>query len=491
MALTGPLLDRATRAAAALAALSARAGGTALDAEYARIVEAGPEPRNGGRCRGCGRETRYDRSPAAPAAGGLPGGLRRPKHFLRLVRVLLAFLKRRLEDDGEDATAAPAAFVLDLGAATGVDGTALPYLGRRLRSLCAALEAPVDGALADLCDFFGLLVRDDGDGGGFAVVAADSTVKIACLDAAVAFAPLRAAECFIACAPFVAAFDARVLGAGAEVRRIPPRPLKPRGPLALVVSKGADQLPLGPKDAASVRNYGALLVALAGAVPDGIVAWLPSLKILEKCVSRWDELGLLARVLATKVVCIEVDSAAGTSAALQSYRAACDAGRGALFLGVARGRASDVSFDGRYGRCVVVAGVPYRTHDDLALRARLDFLLRVHSTREADFLAVDALKAAVRCGASALGGGGGDYASIVLADARFARRDRRAALPAWCAVDDGRASLSADAALSAIGAFLKKCAQPVVAPRFTIKIPPKAEAAAVKAEPAAVKAEPA
>ena len=45
---------------------------------------------------------------------------------------------------------------------------------------------------------------------------------------------------------------------------------------------------------------------------------------------------------------------------LMHYRRACDCGRGAVFLSVARGKiAEGIDFDEHYGRCVILFGVPF------------------------------------------------------------------------------------------------------------------------------------
>ena len=93
------------------------------------------------------------------------------------------------------------------------------------------------------------------------------------------------------------------------------------------------------------------------------------------------------------------------------------------------------------------------------LRARLDYLLRDRQIREADYLAFDAMRAAaglVRRGSKR------DFGVVLLADARFARRDKRAHLPAWAraALDDGHLGLSSDAALDALGDFVRRASQP-------------------------------
>lgn len=45
---------------------------------------------------------------------------------------------------------------------------------------------------------------------------------------------------------------------------------------------------------------------------------------------------------------------------LKHFRKACDCGRGAVFLSVARGKVAEgIDFDHHYGRCVVMFGVPF------------------------------------------------------------------------------------------------------------------------------------
>lgn len=62
-----------------------------------------------------------------------------------------------------------------------------------------------------------------------------------------------------------------------------------------------------------------------------------------------------------------------TTLALDNFRRACDRGRGAVFLSVARGKVSEgIDFDSHYGRCVIMIGVPYQYTQSKILRARLE-----------------------------------------------------------------------------------------------------------------------
>ncbi len=70
--------------------------------------------------------------------------------------------------------------------------------------------------------------------------------------------------------------------------------------------------------------------------------------------------------------CLNIKDAVETGMALENYREvrfmcvllaerqACENGRGALLLSVARGKVSEgIDFDHHFGRCVVMMGIPY------------------------------------------------------------------------------------------------------------------------------------
>ena len=70
---------------------------------------------------------------------------------------------------------------------------------------------------------------------------------------------------------------------------------------------------------------------------------------------------LVQELMAHKLVFIETTDVVETTMALDNFRRACDCGRGAVFLSVARGKVAEgIDFDRHYGRCVVMFGVPYQ-----------------------------------------------------------------------------------------------------------------------------------
>ena len=58
-------------------------------------------------------------------------------------------------------------------------------------------------------------------------------------------------------------------------------------------------------------------------------------------MNEWDAIGILREVTKSKLIFIETKDVVETTLALDNYRRACDCGRGAVFLSVARGKVSE------------------------------------------------------------------------------------------------------------------------------------------------------
>ena len=125
----------------------------------------------------------------------------------------------------------------------------------------------------------------------------------------------------------------------------------------LVITRGSDQLAVSTKyedrnDIGVVRNYGSMLVDLCSVIPDGVVAFFTSYSYMEQLVSEWDATGVLRDLTKAKLVFIETKDVVETTLALDNYRRACDSGRGAVFLSVARGKVGIASIMSKlYRRC--------------------------------------------------------------------------------------------------------------------------------------------
>ncbi|KAF8709211.1 DNA repair helicase, partial [Rhizoctonia solani] len=236
--------------------------------------------------------------------------------------------------------------------------------------------------------------------------------------------------------------------------------------LPLVITRGSDQVAISSRfevrnDPSVVRNFGSILIEYCKIVPDGVVAFFPSYLYMESIVAAWHDMGILSEVWKNKLIFVETPDANETSVALENYRKACDNGRGAVLLSVARGKVSEgIDFDHNYGRAVIMFGIPYQYTESRILKARLEYLRDAYRIRESEFLGFDAMRNAAQCVGRVLRGKT-DWGLMIFADKRFARADKRSKLPRWINqyITESASNLSTDMALVQSKLFMRTISQ--------------------------------
>ncbi|MEW5309782.1 MAG: hypothetical protein WDW38_001642 [Sanguina aurantia] len=409
----------------------------------------------------------------------VPGNIRRAEHFLSFMQRFLAYLRERLRVNVV-VSESPPSFLLDLQNKVGVDAKTLKFCYDRLSSLLKTLEVTDTEELtplqlvADFATLVGTYAQ------GFAIIIEpfdarlpsipDPVMQLCCLDASLAMKPI------------FAKFQSVVITSGT----LSPIDLYPRildfHPVAIrsfamtltrdclcpvVVTRGPDQMPMSTKfemrnDPGVTRNYGRLLVELSAVVPDGIVAFFVSYLYMDAIISKWHDMGILQDIMKHKLVFIETQDVVETTLALDNFRKACDSGRGAVFLSVARGKVAEgIDFDRHYGRCVVMYGVPYQYTLSRILRARLEYLRETFQIQENDYLAFDAVRQAAQCVGRVIRSKA-DYGMMVFADSRYQRHDKRDKLPGWITsqLREEHLNLSTDMLLHVVRDFMRSMAQP-------------------------------
>ncbi|TPX62989.1 hypothetical protein PhCBS80983_g00156 [Powellomyces hirtus] len=463
MDITRPMLDASARS---IQALSTRidhlkeTNSEKLQSEYTRLVD-------GLRAVQESRATdEFMTNPILPddiLQEAVPGNIRRAEHFVAFLRRFIEYLKTRLRVMHVVAES-PTSFLQHVKEITYIDKKPLRFCAERLGSLIRTLE------LTDLADYRALQKI-----AGFATLVAtyqkgfililepyendtdtipNPVLHLSCLDATIAIKPV------------FDRFSSVIITSGT----LSPMELYPTllgfSPV-VTITRGSDQVAISSKfevrnDLAVVRNYGNILIEYAKIVPDGLVCFFPSYLYLESIVTAWHDLGMLKEALKYKLVFVETPDAAETSMALENYRLACDNGRGAILLSVARGKVSEgVDFDHNYGRAVILFGIPYQYTESRILKARLEYLRDNSKIRENDFLTFDAMRHGAQCVGRVLRGKT-DYGLMVFADKRFARADKRNKLPKWinAGMSEACINLSTDMALAMSKKFLRSMAQP-------------------------------
>ncbi|KAJ1406448.1 helicase C-terminal domain-containing protein, partial [Ochromonadaceae sp. CCMP2298] len=410
----------------------------------------------------------------------VPGNIRKAEHFVAFLKKVVQFLKAQLA--GADVTnRTPLAFLHDLFGSTGLERKPLRFTYTRLNSLLRTLEiTSLDefNALQEVANFATLVATYTE---GFAVICepqgsivagiTEPLLQLCCLDASIAIKPvLDRFQSVVITSGTLSPIDLypKLLNFQPVQSASLPMSTFRHCLLPLVVTRGSDQIAISTrfelrKDTAVIRNYGQLLIDIAAATPDGICCFFTSYQYMEFVIGEWDKMQILQRVLEHKLIYLETKDVVETTLALDNYKRACDCGRGAVFLSVARGKVAEgIDFDRHYGRCVVIFGIPYQYTLSHVLRARLSFMREKYQIRDNDFLTFDALRQSAQCVGRVIRSKT-DYGIVVLADSRYNRLDKRSKFPPWILqfMRESSLNLPTDAAVDQIKSFLRQMGQPI------------------------------
>ncbi|KAJ3531424.1 hypothetical protein NMY22_g8164 [Coprinellus aureogranulatus] len=408
----------------------------------------------------------------------IPGNIRKAEHFVAFLKRFVEYLKTRMRVLHVVAET-PLSFLQHLKDITYIERRPLRFCAERLQSLIRTLElSRLDeySALQKIASFATLVATYEK---GFLLIlepfetdtatVPNPVFHFTCLDPSLAIKPVfERFSSVVITSGTISPLDMypKMLQFTPVVQETYPMTLTRNAFLPLVITRGSDQVAISSRfevrnDPAVVRNFGSILVEYSKIVPDGIVAFFPSYLYMESIVAAWNDMGILNEVWKHKLIFVETPDANETSIALENYRRACDNGRGAVMLSVARGKVSEgIDFDHNYGRAVIMFGVPYQYTESRILKARLEYLRDAYRIRESEFLGFDAMRNAAQCVGRVLRGKT-DWGLMVFADKRFARADKRSKLPRWINqyITETASNLSTDMALTLSKLFMRTISQ--------------------------------
>ncbi|KAI0306578.1 DNA repair helicase [Multifurca ochricompacta] len=463
--LTRPMLDAAARSVDKLADKIdeiKKTDASKLQDEYAKLVEGLQEA--------VSDEDAFTSNPALPEdllKEAVPGNIRKAEHFVAFLKRLVEYLKTRMRVLHVVAET-PLSFLQHLKDITYIERRPLRFCAERLQSLVRTLELNrLDeySSLQKVANFATLVSTYEKDN----ATVPNPVFHFVCMDPAIAIKPVfERFSSVVITSGTISPLDMypKMLQFTPVVQETYAMTLTRNAFLPLVITRGSDQVAISSRfevrnDPAVVRNFGTILVEYSKIVPDGVVAFFPSYLYMESIVAAWNDMGILNEVWKHKLIFVETPDANETSIALENYRRACDNGRGAVLLSVARGKVSEgIDFDHNYGRAVIMFGVPYQYTESRILKARLEYLRDAYRIRESEFLGFDAIRNAAQCVGRALRGKT-DWGLMVFADKRFARADKRAKLPRWINqyITETAANLSTDMALTLSKLFMRTISQ--------------------------------
>jgi DNA excision repair protein ERCC-2 len=445
-----------------------------LQDEYAKLVEGlreADEARN---------EEAFMSNPALPddlLKEAVPGNIRRAEHFADFLERFIGYLKVRMKVH-HVISETPPSFLEHLKELAFIERKPLRFCAERLTSLVRTLELTnIEDyqPLQEIATFATLVATYDQ---GFVLIlepyesetatVPNPILHFTCLDAAIAIKPVfERFSSVIVTSGTISPLEMypKMLGFEAVIQESYTMTLARKSFLPMIVTRGSDQSAISSSfqvrnEPSVVRNYGNLLTEFCKLTPDGVVVFFPSYLYMESIISMWQGMGILDTVWKYKLILVETPDSQETSLALETYRTACNNGRGAVLLCVARGKVSEgIDFDHHYGRTVICMGVPFQYTESRILKARLQFMRENYHIHENDFLSFDAMRHAAQCLGRVLRGKD-DYGIMVLADRRFQRK--RTQLPKWInqALPEADTNLSVDQATAVAKKFLKTMSIP-------------------------------
>ncbi|KAG2020289.1 transcription factor TFIIH complex subunit Rad15, variant 3 [Coprinopsis cinerea AmutBmut pab1-1] len=371
--LTRPMLDSAARSVTKLSEKIDEIKTTdaaKLQNEYAKLVEGLQEA----------EESDTDGIMGNPVLPddllheAIPGNIRKAEHFVAFLKRFVEYLKTRMRVTHVVAET-PLSFLQHLKDITYIERRPLRFCAERLQSLVRTLELNrLDeySSLQKVASFATLVATYEK---GFLLIlepyetdtstVANPIFHLTCLDPSLAIKPVfERFSSVVITSGTISPLDMypKMLQFTPVVQETYPMTLTRNAFLPLVITRGSDQVAISSRfevrnDPAVVRNFGSILVEYSKIVPDGVVAFFPSYLYMESIVAAWNDMGILNEVWKHKLIFVETPDANETSIALENYRRACDNGRGAVLLSVARGKVSEgIDFDHNYGRAVIMFG---------------------------------------------------------------------------------------------------------------------------------------
>ncbi|XP_066250346.1 general transcription and DNA repair factor IIH helicase subunit XPD [Euwallacea similis] len=409
----------------------------------------------------------------------VPGNIRNAEHFISFLKRFVEYLKTRLRVQ-HVVQESPVGFLKDVQQKVCIERKPLRFCAERLASLLRTLEITDMTEFSPITLITHLATLVSTYTKGFTIIVepfddktptvSNPILHFSCLDSSIAIKPVfDRFQTVVITSGTLSPLDMypKILNFYPVVMASFTMTLARPCLLPMIVSKGNDQVAISSKfetreDNAVIRNYGQLLVEVAANVPDGVVCFFTSYLYMESVVAAWYDQGVIDSLQRYKLLFIETQDSAETSLALMYYIKACESGRGAVLLSVARGKVSEgVDFDHHLGRAVLMFGIPYVYTQSRILKARLDYLRDQFQIRENDFLTFDAMRHAAQCVGRAIRGKT-DYGIMIFADKRFARVDKRSKLPKWIQehLKDSLCNLSTEEAVQIAKRWLRQMAQP-------------------------------
>lgn len=173
-----------------------------------------------------------------------------------------------------------------------------------------------------------------------------------------------------------------------------------------------------------IRSLGQTILALCDVIPDGVLIFFPSYKVLDLCKGHWQASGIWTQIHNIKPIFVEPKTKPEYLRAMEDYYANIEDPRtkGAIFIGVCRGKVAEgLDFADKNGRAVIITGIPYPPCKDPKVVMKRGYLDDINGMTNGDtWYGLEASRA-VNQAIGRVIRHRNDYGAILLLDCRFAK----------------------------------------------------------------------
>nr|XP_008117805.1 PREDICTED: regulator of telomere elongation helicase 1 isoform X1 [Anolis carolinensis] len=189
-----------------------------------------------------------------------------------------------------------------------------------------------------------------------------------------------------------------------------------------------------------LSSLGKTIGNLVKIIPHGLLVFFPSYPVMDKSLEYWKDHRFVEKIEAVKPIFVEPRNKGTFTEVIDAYyeKIVCPKAKGAVFLAVCRGKASEgLDFADTNGRGVIITGLPFPPRLDPRVVLKMQFLDEMRArSGGGQFLSGNSWykQQASRAVNQAIGRvirHRQDFGAIFLCDHRFMNIDTRAQLPSW------------------------------------------------------------
>eukprot|EP01080_Neovahlkampfia_damariscottae_P009562 gene9562-1765_t len=192
------------------------------------------------------------------------------------------------------------------------------------------------------------------------------------------------------------------------------------------------------------KELGTFIANISKVIPDGILVFFPSYVVMSNLVVNWkrvkfdskSENTIWSEIEKKKKIFTEPKESSMLQRSMREYEEEIEKSSGAIYFAVCRGKASEgIDFSNRYGRAVIITGLPFPPHHDKKIELKMNYLSAIKKNTPNAISGNDWYdQQASRAVNQAIGRvlrNRYDYGAIILADERFAETKYRELLSKW------------------------------------------------------------